>query len=49
MELTSLPSRTQAPISSVDANANADSVVPCDDEVTHALQILDATIDTYDC
>jgi len=49
MELTSLPSRTQAPISSERVDANADSVVPCDDEVTNALQILDATIDSYDC
>jgi len=49
MRLASLPSRTQAPNSSVDADANADSIVPCDDEVTHALQMLDATIDTYDC
>jgi len=47
IELASLPSRTQAPIFSADANA--DSIVPCDDEVTNALQILDATIDSYDC
>jgi len=53
IELASLPSRTQAPILNVD-DANAESIVPCDDvpcdaEVSNVLQILDATIDSFDC
>jgi len=49
MELASLPSRTQAPTSSERVDANADLVVPCDDEVINALRIFDAVIDSYDC
>jgi len=46
MELTSLPSRTQAPASSDCADANAE--VECDAEA-NACQILDAVLDEFDC
>jgi len=49
MELTSLPSRTQAPTSSDCVDANADVVVQCNAEEINALRILDAVIDEYDC
>jgi len=53
IELASLPSRIQTPILNVD-DANAEPIVPCDyvpcdAEVNNALQLLDATIDAYDC
>jgi len=53
IELASLPSRIQTPILNVD-NANAEPIVPCDfvpydADVNNALQLLDATIDAYDC
>jgi len=50
MELTSLPSRTQAPTSSdCVVDANADVVVQCDAEEVNALRIFDAVIEEYDC